>query len=255
MIISTPSSINLTPAGFVSTPSQLVIVRFSAQNLDVTFPQISRDLDRSTAKSIYNAWMETAIIDNYGMVWVLPDRLSEILRTSKANARYIVGGIGKQYKSKGAAGTYLHYTEVNKRLSQIIMSAGTLRRERYAEFSESIGMAIRDCAKAKHQRAQTYEAMSAAKRKLKQKRVQSLQIGNDELTGMPLLPTGQFSHIRSCAIYPQFATCIWNGLVVNKSVHQTITDAYVNDEDELYDLCRKQEWSTDWYDSYIGQFN
>jgi hypothetical protein len=181
--------------------------------------------------------------------------LSEILRTSKANARHIVEKIGKQYKSKGAAGTYLHYAEVNKRLSQIMMNAGTIRREQYAGFSEAIGNAIRDSDKAKYQRAQTYEAMNAAKTKLKGSRIKWLQIRRDELTGLPLLATSQFSHICSCAIYPQFATCLWNGLVVNKAIHQTITDAYVNDEDELYDLCRKEKWSTDWYDDYIGLFN
>jgi hypothetical protein len=116
-------------------------------------------------------------------------------------------------------------------------------------------MAIRNSAKAKYQRAQTYESLKDAKRKLKQQRVSWLKIGQDELTGIPLVTSSQFSHIRSCAIYPQFTACVWNGLVVNKCIHQIITDTYVNDEDELYDLCEKQQWSTDWYDSYIGQFN
>jgi hypothetical protein len=255
ILTSQPSSLEATPNGFISTPSTLITVHSSAKDLHICFTEPSNGLDHSTAKSIYNAWMETAIIDNYGMVWVLPDRLSEILRTSKANARHIVAKIGKQYKSKGAAGTYLHYAEVQKRLSNIIMIAGTMKRERYAEFSESIGMAIRDSAKARCQRAQTYEAMSTAKRGLKQKRVKQLQLGCDELTGVPLLPTSQFSHIRSCAIYPQFTVCVWNGLVVNKHIHQIITDAYVNDEDELYDLCQQQKWSTNWYDDYISQLN
>jgi hypothetical protein len=257
-LISTPSSLQITPTGFLSIPSSLsttdlITVHSLATDLDIDFSEPSNGLDHSTAKSIYNAWMETAIIDNYGMVWVLPDRLSEILRTSKTNAKYIVAKIGKQYKSKGAAGTYLHYAEIQKRLSQIITSAGTTKKEKYAGFSESIGMAIRDSAKARYQRAQTYEAMSTAKKGLKQKRVRQLQIGCDELTGVPLLPTSQFSHIRSCAIYPQFTACVWNGLVVNKHIHQIITDTYINDEDELYDLCRRQEWSTEWYDSYVRQ--
>ena len=255
MITSKPSSLEVTPNGFISTPSTLITVHSSAKDLQICFTEPSNGLDRATAKSIYNAWMETAIIDNYGMVWVLSRRLSEILRTSKPNARYIADRIGNMYKSRGVEGTYLHYTEVNKQLSNIIMTAGTMKRERYAGFSESIGMAIRDSAKAKCQRAQTYEALTAAKKGLKRKRLRELSIGHDELTGIPLLPTSQFSHIRSCAIYPQFTICVWNGLVVNKDIHQIITDAYVNDENELYDLCQQQKWSTNWYDDYISQPN
>jgi hypothetical protein len=238
--------INLPMAG-------LLKIHFLAKELGITFPKISNGLDLSTAKSIYNSWMETAIIDNYGMVWLLPKRLSEILRTSKANASYITDKIERQYKSKGSEGTYLHYVEVNKQLSRIIMSAGSIKREKYAGFSESIGIAIRDSAKAKLQRAETYAAMSAAKKQLKQKRINWLAVKCDELTNIPLLTTSQFSHIRSCAIYPQLTTCLWNGLVVNQPIHQIITDAYINDENELYDLCEKKGWSTKWYDDYIAE--
>jgi hypothetical protein len=97
--------------------------------------------------------------------------------------------------------------------------------------------------------------MNAAKRRLKKQRIKRLSICRDELTGIPLLPTSEFSHIRSCAIYPQLTPFTWNGLIVNKNIHQTITDAYINDEDELYDLCRSQRWSTDWYEDYIRQLN
>ncbi len=233
----------------------LISVHSPAAELGIKFPELPSNLDLATAKSIYNAWMETAIIDNYGMVWILSNRLSEILRTSKPNARYIVDKIADRYKSRGVAGTYLNYVEVNKQLSKIITSAGSIKRENYAGFSESIGLAIRDSAIARWQRAETYASLNAAKRRLEKQRVKWLQIGHDELTGVPLLPSSQFSHIRSCAIYPQFSVCLWNGLVINQHIHQIITDAYVNDEDELYDLCRKQEWSTKWYDDYISQLN
>jgi hypothetical protein len=243
------------PSMGLGLSGNLLAVHFSAKELDITFPHVSSDLDTPTAKSIYNAWMETAIIDNYGMVWVLPRRLSEIFRTSKANAKYIADKVGRQYKSQGAEGTYLHYGEVSKQLTHIITAAGSIKRERYAGFSESIGLSIRDSAKAQLQRASAYAAINEAKKKLRQKRVRWMSIGRDELTGDQLLPASQFSHIRSCAIYPQFTTCLWNGLVVNRQIHQIITDAYVNDEDELYDLCVKQEWQTDWYDGYISQLN
>jgi hypothetical protein len=240
---------------FISSPEGLIIVHSSAKKLGIEFPTPAVGLDIPTAKSIYNAWMNTAIIDNYGMVWVLPNSLAQILRTSKPNAKHIVDKIGRQYKSKGLEGTYLHYAEVNKKLSEIILLAGSIKRENYAEYSESIGMAIRNSAKAKYQRAQTYDLLKNAKKKLRQQRVTWLKIGRDELTGELLLGSSQFSHIRSCAIYPQLTACVWNGLIVNKHIHQIITDAYVNDEDELYDLCQQQRWSTDWYDNYISQLN
>jgi hypothetical protein len=240
---------------FISSPSGLLIVHHSAKQLNIEFPKPDHGLDSSTAKSIYNAWMNTAIIDNYGMVWILPNSLAQILRTSKPNAKHIVDKIGRQYKTKGAEGTYLHYAEVNKKLSETILLAGSIKREKYAEYSESIGLAIRNSAQAKYQRAQTYEYLKEAKKKLRQQRVNWLKIGRDELTGIPLTAQSQFSHIRSCAIYPQLTACIWNGLVVNKQIHQIITDTYVNDENELYDLCREQKWSTKWFDEYLTQLN
>jgi hypothetical protein len=86
---------------FISSPNGLISIHYSAKELDIEFPAPASGLDLPTAKSIYNAWMKTAIIDNYGMVWVLPNSLSQILRTSKPNAKHIVDKIGKQYKSKG----------------------------------------------------------------------------------------------------------------------------------------------------------
>jgi hypothetical protein len=239
----------------VSTTSHtvgLLTVHLSAKELGIPFPEIPGELDSPTAKSIYNAWMETAIIDNYGMVWVLPKRLSEILRTSKPNARYITDRISRQYKSEGAAGTYLNYAEVNKQLTMIIMQSGSIKKERYAGFSESIGLAIRDSAKARLKRAESYEALKLARKQLRSKRIKWLSIKYDELTGFPLATCSQFSHIRSCAIYPQFSTSLWNGLIVNQNIHQIITNEYINDENELYDLCLKQKWFTKWYDDYLN---
>lgn len=229
----------------------LLTIRFSAKDLDVSFPSALNGLDAPTAKSIYNAWMETSMIDNYGTVWVLPNRLGEILRTSRANANYIVTGVESQYKSKGADGTYLYYPEVNKQLCKIIMQAGSIKRERYAGFSESIGIAIRDSAKARLKRAETYAAIKSARAKLRTKRIKKMQINRDELTDIPLLTTSEFSHIRSCALYPRYSTCLWNGLIVNKPIHEIITNAYINDEGELFDLCVRRGWSTGWYEGFL----
>jgi hypothetical protein len=235
-------------------PPKLLSVHTAAKELSVSFPSLPSNLDLAAAKSIYNAWMETAVIDNHGEVWLLARRLGEILRTSKGNARYISDSIERQYRSQGAEGTYFHYAEVNRRLSLIITAAGSTRREKYAEFSESIGMAIRSSDRAKLLRAEFYAAVDAGKKKLKSQRMKQLGIQFDELTGVRLLPTCQFSHIKSCSLFPEVSLQQWNGLIVNRAIHKIITSAEINEEDALHDLCVKQGWQTNWYIPYTERY-
>jgi hypothetical protein len=237
----------------LSAPScPLVIIKFRAHELGLEFPAPSDNLNQSTAKSIYNAWMETTMIDNHGSLWILPDRLGEILRTSKSNARFIQGKIRDEHKKVGAEGTYLRYSEVNKILTNIIQSAGSIKRESYAEYSESIGRSIRDSDKAKLLKHHTYESIKAAKAKLKSTRIKQFKIFTDELTNVPLTASSQFSHIRSCSVYPQFAASVWNGLIVNRNTHQIITHNEINDEDRLLELCREEKWNTKWHQEFVG---
>ena len=63
-----------------------------------------------------------------------------------------------------------------------------------------------------------------------------------------------FSHIRSFSLYPHLADNIKNGLIVNKSTHKIITEENINDEDELYALCEKKGWTTNWYDKFQESF-
>jgi hypothetical protein len=236
---------------------EIVIAKIPAKELKIEFmtPSPESKLDKATAHSIHNAWMETAIIDNHGMVWVLPRRLGEILRTSKANAKHIVSKTTKAHQKQSANGTYLRYSEVNRLLSSVIETPGTNTREKYAGYSESIGIAIRDSAQAKLLRLQTFEEWQKAKRKLKAQRLKELKLSHDELTGKALLPSSHFSHIRSCSVYPQLLGFVWNGLIVNTDIHRTITHRGINDEDELFSLCKNENWSTDWYDKYIAELN
>jgi hypothetical protein len=208
----------------------LVIAKIPAKDLKIEFQISTLNLNSSTAHSIYNAWMETAIIDNHGAIWILPDRFGEIIRTSKCNAKYIVDKIGDEHKKESAVGTYLRYSEVNNLLNKIIENPTTDTKERYAAYSESIGMSIRDSPEAKLLRLQAYIALETLRRKLKKQRLSLLSLSRDELTGKPLLKSSHFSHIRSCAIYPQFMSCVWNGLVINTDIHQLITQRSVNDE-------------------------
>lgn len=239
-----------------SAPScDIVITKFLATQLNVQLPEPPAEFNHSTAVSIYNAWMQTSMVDNHGMIWVLPTRLGEILRTSKSCANAIVANTRREHRRSSAEGTYLRYSEVNRILSDIIQSAGSLKRERYAGYSESIGRLIRDSEKAVLQRALSYEIARQSKKKLKSMRLQILAVLNDELTNKPLIKTCEFSHIRSCAVYPQLSTTLWNGLIVNKTTHQLITDRQIYDEDRLLRLCREQNWNTKWYSAFKADLN
>jgi hypothetical protein len=238
----------------ITLPScQIVIAKYHATELDIKFQ--SSGLNHATEKSIYNAWMKTAMIDNHGAVWLLPDRLAEILRTSKPNARYIQSNIRDEYKRQSANGTYLNYSEVNRILTDIAQHAGSTKREQYADFSESIGRSIRKCGKAQLLRAQTYEAITDEKRKLKSIRIKALKLVADELTLVPLLKTSEFAHIRSCAIYPQFATNWNNGLILNRDTHLIVTQHEINNEHQLLQLCKERNWQTKWYHTYASDLN
>ena len=58
---------------------------------------------------------------------------------------------------------------------------------------------------------------------LKQKRIKAFTLQYDELTGEILeYQSCEFSHIRSVSLFPQFASLIENGLIVNKKTHEEI---------------------------------
>lgn len=68
------------------------------------------------------------------------------------------------------------------------------------------------------------------------------------------IKNSDFSHIRSYSLYPLSADNIKNGLIVNKSTHKIITEENISDEDELYALCKKMGWTTNWYDKFKESF-
>ncbi len=80
----------------------------------------------------------------------------------------------------------------------------------------------------------------------------ALTLQYDELTGEILeYQSCEFSHIRSVSLFPQFASLIENGLIVNKKTHEEITKYNINDEHELYNLCELKGWSLEWYEGYL----
>ena len=51
-------------------------------------------------------------------------------------------------------------------------------------------------------------------------------------------------------MYPDLQLEIENGLIVNKETHDIITKENVQNEDDLYSLCIKNNWNINWYDYY-----
>ncbi|NEW60983.1 hypothetical protein GSY74_06765 [Sulfurovum sp. bin170] len=54
-------------------------------------------MNETTKNSISNAWEEYAVFDDFGRVWIISDKIHVLLRTSKENAKYIVGGDIESY--------------------------------------------------------------------------------------------------------------------------------------------------------------
>ena len=86
---------------------------------------------------------------------------------------------------------------------------------------------------------------------MKSKRIKKYFIQKDELTGESLISnTAEFSHIRSVALHSDLQLEIENGLIVNKETHEIITKENVQNEDDLYSLCIKNNWDTSWHYYY-----
>ena len=43
---------------------------------------------------------------------------------------------------------------------------------------------------------------------------------------------------------------IENGLIINKTTHEKITQLRINDENELLQLCELEGWLTAWHESF-----
>lgn len=227
---------------------ELVPFRYAAYDLNIEFEAIStNDLKLIPMKTIYNAWAYGSKIDKYGMIWVEELQLHHILRTTQDNANYIALQISDKYKVAHYGTTYIQGSEICRLLNDVIQTGDTIRRRKYARFSEKIYQAIRDSAEVELLRCQYWEAVKSVKKELKQTRIKMLKIKNDELTNLPLENTSEFSHIRKSSIHIVIADKYWNGLIVNKDTHEIITQREINDEDQLLDLCQEYNWDTTWF--------
>jgi hypothetical protein len=208
-------------------------------------------LNESTKAAIRNAWDTCSVLDNFGRVWVHSGSVHTLLRTTKNNANYLIGGVVDSDKYREGAELYIRGTAICQLLDFNIQNARNLQRENYIRFSELFYKAIRDCSRARELRAEFYEHLGRVTGKLKKDRVSSLGIQFDELTNHPLVfQTCEFSHIRSVSLFPELAGLIENGLIVNKETHDEITKNGINDESELYQLCTIKGWNTGWFNNY-----
>lgn len=210
-----------------------------------------RYLHENTKVAIRNAWDTCSVLDNFGRVWVKSSCVHVLLRTSIANANYLIGGIDNYDKYRDGMQLYIRGTAICYLLDFNIQNARSLQRENYIRFSELFYKAIRDSSRAREIRAEFYEHLNRILGRLKINRISRFGIQYDELTNEPLiLQTCEFSHIRSVSQFPELAGLVENGLIVNKTTHNEITRNNINDEIELLQLCQVKGWNTNWSNRY-----
>ena len=229
------------------------LVPFKSHVIDIKIdlPKVPEDSDKGTCTRVRNAWVNFTHIDDQGILWVDIDRVEAILRTTKAIAMYEVGNIDDKDKLRDGKKTYIRAYKIRSIIDKFIQREKVSKRKEYLKYSEQIYKAIRDCDTAEVIRTKYISNIEADRKKLKSQRIKEYKIKYDELTGDKLIKrTAEFSHIRSFAIFREVSTDIENGLIVNKETHKIITEKGINDEVELYYLCKERKWSMDWYEKY-----
>lgn len=211
----------------------------------------SNKLSSSAVQGIINAWNNNTVIDGYGRPWIKSDSVHVVLRTNTDNAAYLVGGLSSEYKYRDVSGLYIRGDGICLLLDSSILNARSMLRENYVKYSQLLYIAIRDCSRARELRGEHYEFIKKIIRTLKNKRINDYKIDFDELTDEPLHgASAEFSHIRSVSIYPELASHMENGPIVNQNTHKIITQNGINDENELLELCDLNGWDTSWYHAY-----
>lgn len=218
-------------------------------------PEYDETYNQKVISEIINAWKNGGNLDGFGRVWIDICYLPQILRTNASNAKYLLGKISDRFKFFSGEREYVSGTEIGKLIDMGIQSADTRSKEKNLRYSRNVYTSIVDSETAQLLRADRMEEIRSEKKRLKNKRMRRYNIKVDELTNEELdIMTCQFSHIRSWSLYPEFATNIENGHIVNKRTHDIITEERINDEEELLSLCIEMGWNTEWYDAYKNMF-
>ncbi|MGL4737245.1 MAG: hypothetical protein ACRCW2_07270 [Cellulosilyticaceae bacterium] len=208
---------------------------------------------KRTVTEIQNAWEKAMHIDERsGMLYISADKIHSILRVgSKANAQYIVQTIPNEVKQEIEGQVYIAAYEVMKLLEKRILEVGSTTRQNLV-YCQRVYHTIRDLPEIELLQQKCRDMRRKIVKELKAKRIKKYKIKYDELTGEPLnKKTSEFSHIRSQFVYVALSTNIQNGLIVNKEVHDRITQNDIHDEGELYALCEKMGWNLSWYEPFV----
>lgn len=235
--------------------NSIVPYKYPVAEIKYNIPEASEKSYSRTITEISNAWNSSSFLDDSGHVWVAEDKIHSILRTSKSNGKYYLQFIEESAKKTVNNRTYIMGYKLGSLIDQFIQETGEGTKGMYLRYSEELYRAIRDSDTAKKLRLEFALELSDCRKGLKKARMKKYKLDKDELTGLKLLKKScEFSHIRSFAIFPQFGDNVENGLVVNKDIHDVITNAAVNDEEELFSLCVENNWNISWYDRFKEYF-
>jgi hypothetical protein len=98
------------------------------------------------------------------------------------------------------------------------------------------------------------EKLQRKRVKLKKARMKYLAIKADELTGQPITEReAQFSHVMAVSLFPEFALEVWNGLIIDRTLHAQLTARGVLDDNDLLRECEQRQWNTDWHPEFAWQ--
>lgn len=243
--------------------SALVQFRITGEELGLEFIEAKGGLAKGTLRSIFNAWIAASVVDQRGAVWVRASKLHTILRTTKSNARYLVGQASRKDTVEIASSTLLggikpyetmvRSSKVCEWVSKFIQDPASTNRAKYLVYSETVFRKVRDCHLVKTVRAEFLDKLKSTCRGLKKKRIKRLGLKVDELTGDPLQSGAEFAHIRAASLHFELADRDWNGVVINKAIHKILTTAEVLDEISLLDQCSQRNWNTSWSNEFIRE--
>lgn len=205
-------------------------------------------------ESVFRAWSDGSQIDPQGNIWLDANQLHQVIRVGSLVdlIKYCPGAHNSFHVEDR---TLLRGTRVAKVIEQVIAKIDSRLGDRErrivtnAEISKELYLLVRNSSPARRRQNRLYDSLHNRRADLKSDRTRKLRVARDELTGEGLRQA-EFAYIRTPALYSELIGNIANGLVVNEATFDVIRRAQPADERELFQLCRKQNWSGDWYKGY-----
>lgn len=232
---------------------QLAVIKSYIKDIKYDMPKKAEELNKMTITKIKNA-IGSGIVDSHGIIWFNCSKLHTILRVrTKSDSAYLLESIDNKFKANYNNGNYICWSS----LVAIIARRIEIKPDNeYLRLVLSILNDLNEKSEIRLLQLNAKKIQETNVKKLKKTRIKKLKIVNDELTNQKLdKKTAEFSHIRSVTMYPELSEREWNGFIVNKITHTLITNAGVNDEDQLYKLCYTHGWNTSWYNKYKEMIN